>query len=71
MIFLVRSVLYGLRGNKRGRDVDIKSYDDKRTVFKDELVNDIFLPFFFPICHSVICKYFTEANNTLLKVSPS
>ena len=47
VIFLVRSVLYGLRGNKRGRDVNIKSSDDKRTVFKDELVNYIFfLPFF-------------------------
>lgn len=46
MIFLVRSVLYGLRRNKRGRDVNIKSSDDKHTVLKDELVNDNFLPFF-------------------------
>ena len=50
--------------------MNIKSSDDKRTVFKDELVNYIFFTFF-PICHSVICEYFIEANNTLLKVSPS
>ena len=40
---LVQSVLCGLCRNKRGRDVEIKSSDDKRTVFQDELVNDFFI----------------------------